>query len=58
MAKFVMTESTEKMVENTLGENFKDLETQDAVEKLKDSKKFVINLNENGEIEVKLLLLD
>lgn len=57
MAKFVMTESVKEKVVEELGDDLEETTTEDAIEKLKKTKKFVTRLNEAGEIEVSLLLL-
>ena len=55
--RFLMTESTEKLVKEFIKEDIEQLSDQEIIEKLKMSNKFVARITESGQIEIKQVLL-
>ena len=56
-SRFLMTESTEKLVKEVIKEDIEQLSDQEIIEKLKTSNKFVARITESGQIEIKQVLL-
>lgn len=55
--RFLITESTEKLVKEIITEDLDTLSDQEIIDKLKDCKKFIVRLTESGQIEIKQVLL-
>ena len=55
--KFIIKESTEKLIRETIDENYEQLSEQELIDKLNQSKKFIVRITESGQYEVKQVLL-
>ena len=56
--RFLMTESTKKLVDELVIEDIENLDDYELIRKINETKKLVAKLTESGQIEVKMVLLD
>lgn len=56
--KFLLTESTKKVMDELITENIENLDDHELVRRINETKKLVAKLTESGQIEVKMVLCD
>jgi len=56
--RFLMTESTKKIMDEVITEDIENLDDYELVRRINETKKLVAKLTESGQIEVKMVLFD
>lgn len=56
--KFLLTESTKKVMDELITEDLENLDDHELIRKINETKKLVAKLTESGQIEVKMVLFD
>lgn len=54
--RFVLTESTKQLLDETLEENYEELDDHVLIQKINATKKFVAKMTESGQIKVQMVL--
>lgn len=56
--RFLLTESTKKVMNELITEDIENLDDHELVKKINETKKLVAKITESGQIEVKMVLFD